>query len=134
MEGAFWNSSSDTFEEFLAKLQITVPISLTLTREVLQKKHNIIHAILPDLTRDVKFTIHEIEKLEKQRKAMEDMINNPENSHAKEIDVTAPMKVDNEDSKFSATWCESCSHMCHHPCDISQNRVLTDVWMCSAMT
>ena len=137
VEMGFWDTSTNTFRLFFERLEATTPISLKLTKEILQKKYNIIHAHLPYLVRKLRSNVHEIEALEQDRKMIEEMITNPDTSdYTREIEVVKKVMVDIEQQyKYCSTRCKNCDIICHYPCYISSNNLLTkSSFWCSAMT
>lgn len=136
VETAFWNSSTKSFSCFLEKLEATAPISLKLTKEILQRKHNITNAQLPNLVRVLKTNIHEIETLEQNRKIIEKMIKNPDKSDfAVEADEQKSEMKDITEPNIYFTWCKKCDHECHKPCSIhGGNLICKSSWWCSCMS
>ena len=131
-----WNTGTESFKKFSEILESAIPISLKLTKEILRKKYNIKNAQLPHLVRTLKTNIHEIETLEKHRRIIEEMINNPDTSKfTVKVEETKPILVDiTEPNKFS-TKCKNCDIICHYPCDIHKdNYILNTTKWCSAMT
>ena len=132
VETANWDTSTDAFKRFFETLEATVPISLKLTRDILQKKYNIKTVKLPHLVRTLRSSIHEIETLEQDRRIIEDMIENPDTSdYTIEKTVAQPVMVDIKEPNCFSTWCKKCNKVCHYPCDIEKS---DDTWWCSAMT
>ena len=137
VEKAFWDTSTNTFRLFFERLEATTPISLTLTKEILQTKYNIIYAQFPYLVRQLRSNVHEIETLEQDRKIIEEMITNPDTSaYTREIEVVKVVLVDiDKQSKCFSTRCKNCKKICHYPCNISSDNLIqhSSFW-CSAMT
>ena len=137
LETAFWDSSTNAFRLFFERLEITTPISLKLTKEILQKKYNIIDVHFPYLVRKLGSNVHEIEAHEQDRKIIVEMITNPDTSdYTWEIEVVKVVMVDIErQSKCCSTRCKNCNKICHYPCSISSDNLIKDSsYWCSAMT
>ena len=136
VEAAYWNTSTNSFRQFFANLESTPPISLKLTKDILQTKYNIKTAKLPYLVRTLRNNIHEIETLEQDRRIIEKMITNPDTlQFTKEINVTECKMIDIDVPNRFSTICEKCDVVCHYPCDIqSSNSICTSSKWCTAMT
>ena len=136
VETAYWNTSTNSFKQFFAKLESTPPISLKLTKDILQTKYNIKTAKLPYLVRTLRKNIHEIETLEQDKRIIEEMIKNPDTTeYTKEVTVTESILLDITEPNTFSTWCNKCKVVCHHPCDIQpSNLICTSSKWCSAMT
>ena len=136
VEIAFWDTSTKSFSSFMDKLEATTPISLKLTKEILQKKYSIINAKLPYLIRKLRSNVHEIEALEQDRKIFEEMITKPDTSvYTREIEVVRKVMVDIEKPNCFSTMCKKCNVVCHYPCYISKGNLITkSLFWCSAMT
>ena len=136
VELGFWDSCTQSFKIFFEKLEATAPISLRLSKDILQKKYNIINAQLPYLVRVLTTNIHEIEMLDKDSKLCEKLISNPDKSHfTEEVEIIKTEMVDIEEPNKFTNWCENCNCVCHFPCDIHKdNLVRKTLWWCSAMT
>lgn len=136
VEAAFWHRSTQSFKQFFQTLEVTAPISLSLTTEILQKKYNITNAQLPYLVRVLKTNIHEIETLEQDRRIIEEMINNPDKSNFEvQVSVTKKEMIDITEPNHYSTWCNTCKVECHYPCDISPSNILyNSLWWCSSMS
>ena len=136
-EMGFWDTSTNTFKLFFERLEVTTPISLKLTKEILQKKQSIIYVHLPYLVRKLGSNVHEIEALEQDRKIIEEMISNPDTSdYTWEREVVKVVMVDiKKQSKYFSTRCKNCNKICHYPCSISSDNLIKDSsYWCSAMT
>ena len=134
VEMGYWDTSTNAIRQFLEGLEMTTPISLKLTKEILQKKHNIIKAKLPDLVKKLGRDVHEIEIHEQHRKIIEEMKTDP-NISTKEIEVVKVMMVDIEEPNCYSTVCEKCNVICHYPCHINEGNLLgKSLFWCSAMT
>ena len=136
VETAFWDTSTITFRTFFERLEATTPISLTLTKEILQKKYNIMYALLPYLIRNLRSNIHEIEAFEQDRRIIEEMITKPDTSaYTREVKVIKRVMVDIEKPNYFSTTCKKCNKICHYPCYISKdNLIAKSLFWCSAMT
>ena len=133
---AFWDRSTTSFKDFFERLDITPPVGLKLTKEILQKKHNITNAQLPYLVRALSKNIHDIETLEQDRRIIEKMINNAEKTYfTAEVVVTKVILEDITEPNCYSTWCNTCEIVCHHPCNIHEDHPLgKGLWRCSAMS
>lgn len=132
----YWNKSTTSFRFFFERLESTTPISLRLTKEILQKKYHIKTVLLPYLIRTLKSHIHEIEAIEEDMKIIEQMIQNPDTSKfTKIIKVTKTILEDITEPNQFSTRCKTCDVICHYPCDIQENNyILKSTKWCSAMT
>ena len=136
VETANWDTSTAAFKHFFETLETTVPISLKLTKDILQKKYNIKTAKLPHLVRTLRSSIHEIETLEQDRRIIKDMIKNPDTSdYTREETRVQRVMVDITEPNCFSTWCKKCNEVCHYPCTIQKsNDICTSSMWCSAMT
>ena len=135
VEIAFWNTSTKSFSSFVDTLEATTPISLKLTREILQKKYSIINAKLPYLVRKLRSNVHEIEIFEQDRKTIEEMIKNDTSAYTREIDEVRKVMVDIEEPNCFSTICKKCDVVCHYPCHINKDNLISkSSFWCSAMT
>ena len=136
LEIAFWDTSTKSFSSFVDMLEATTPISLKLTKEILQKKYSIVNAKLPYLVRKLRSNVHEIETFEQDRKAIEEMIKNPDTSYyTREIEVVRKVMVDIEEPNCFSTVCKKCDVVCHYPCHINKGNLMEKtLFWCSAMT
>ena len=125
---ACWDNSINTFRLFFEILEATTPISLKLTKEILQKKYNIIHAQFPYLVRQLRNNVHEIEAFEQDRKIIEEMITTPDTSaYRREVDKIKREMVDiDKQSKCFSTRCKKCDKICHYPCYINSDNLIKD--------
>ena len=131
-----WNNSTTSFRIFFERLELTIPISLKLTKEILQKKYHIINILLPYLIRTLKVHIHEIDEIEQDRKLTERLIENPDISKfTVKVKVIKPILEDITEPNQCSTRCKTCDVICHYPCDINENNyILKNAKWCSAMT
>ena len=136
VETAFWDTSTNNFRLFFERLAATTPISLKLTKEILQKKYNIIYAQLPYLVRELRSNVHEIEALEQDRRTIEEMIAKPDTSaYTREVEVIKRVMVNIEKLNCFSTKCKKCDKICHYPCYVSSdNLIRNSLFWCSAMT
>ena len=136
IEHGFWDSSTKSFKAFFEKVEGTIPISLTLSKEILQEKYNIINAQLPYLIRVLTTSIHEIETIKQDKKICEQLIDNPDKSHfTEEVEIISKDVVDIEEPNKFTTWCENCNCACHYPCEIHKDNIICKtLWWCSAMS
>ena len=130
----YWNNSTTSFRLFFERLEVTTPISLKLTKEILQKKYHIINILLPYLIRTLKVHIHEIEEIEEDKKATKQLIDNPDTSQFTVNVIKRILEDITEPNQFS-TRCKTCDVICHYPCDINENndKLINKKW-CLAMT
>ena len=98
VETAFWETSTHSFKLFINSLETNAPISLTLTKELLNKKHHIA-AKLPSIIRELIKNTIEIEKLEQDKQSIEKSIN-----PTKEVEVTKREMVDIQEPNCFSTW------------------------------
>ena len=131
----YWNNSTTSCRVFFERLEVTTPISLKLTKEILQKKYHIINILLPYLIRTLKVHIHEIEEIEQDRKLTKQLIDNPDTSKfTVNVKVTKRILEDITEPNQFSTRCKTCDVICHYPCDINQNNyILKNTKWCSAM-
>ena len=136
IETAFWNASINSFKSFFEMLETTTPISLKLTKNILQKKYNIENVQLPQLVNTLKTNIHEIETLEQDRRKFQEMIENSETSeYTVSIDVVKRELDEIPEPNKLCTRCKKCNTVCHSPCNIREdNYIYTSLIWCSAMT
>ena len=132
METAYWDTSTESFRSFFDTLEATIPISLTLTKKILQKKCQIINVKLPYLVRELRSDIHEIEALEKDREAIKAMITNPDKSdYTREVDIVRKTMEEIEEPNCYSTWCKKCETICHYPCHMVLSHDMVQSISCS---
>ena len=131
-----WDKSSTSFRLFFERLESATPISLKLTKEILQKKYHIINVQLPFLIRTLKRHIHEIEAIEQDLRIAEQMIKNPDTSKFTEmVKITKVVLEDITEPDQFSTRCKACDVTCHYPCDIQETNYLqTNTRWCRAIT
>ena len=132
----YWNKSTTSFRLFFERLESATPISLKLTKEILQKRYHIINVQLPFLVRTLKNHIHEIEIIEQDMKLTEQLIENPDTSKFTKVVKIEKMVLEDitEPNQFS-TRCKTCDIICHYPCDINENNyIFTSTIWCSVMS
>ena len=138
VQTTLWDNSTTSFRLFFKEIESITPISLKLTKEILQNKHDITNVQLPFLTRTLKRHIHEIEAIEQDRKLTEQLIENPDTSRfivTVKITKTISILEDITEPNQFSTRCKTCDVICHYPCDIQEsNYVQKSTRWCRAIT
>ena len=136
VQTALWDNSTTSFGSFFKEIESITPISLKLTKEILQNKYHIINVQLPFLTRTLKSHIHEIEEIEQDRKLTERLIKNPDISKfTVKVKITKKVLEDITEPDQFSTRCTICDVTCHYPCDIQEhNWVQRSSRWCRAIT
>ena len=119
-----WETSTISFKLFFEELNTTVPVSLTLTQEVLMTQHKIIHEKMPEFVSNLKQGIHHIEKNKDLIKKLENLKEMPEHlDFTVSVPVTKQEMVPIEEDGIFSIICKNCSSkICHHPCDVPENK------------
>lgn len=128
-----WETSTISFKFFFEELDRIIPVSLKLTREVLQRQHNIIHVKLPNFVRKLKQSIHIIDRNKELLKKLEIFKELPEY-----LDFTVSVEVQKEamvnitEPGIFCIKCKNCPDVvCHYPCDIPSDKPIKK---CSMMS
>ena len=130
LECAIWETSTISFDGFFQQLDKTIPVSLHLSKEILQKKHNIQHAQLPYLVRRLKDSIHKIDEYEQDLKGVEKQLQVTEDC-TYEVKVLKKVRVPIVKPNIFSTECEKCRQVCHYPCNIQED---CDLHWCTPMS
>ena len=130
-EQSNWDTSTISFTRFFQELGRTTPVSLVLSREILKKRYNIIHAQLPNFVRKLKNSIHLIDEHKENLKGIEKEINNPKEDFTFEVTIEKEEWVDIKKPGIFCVRCKTCKKVCHDPCNIKKNK---DLWWCDTMS
>lgn len=105
-------------------MTITIPVSLKLTREVLQRQYNIIHVKLPTFVRKLKQSIHDIDRNNEILKKLEFFKEAPEYlDFTVTVEVQKEAMVDITEAGMFCIKCKNCTDViCHYPCDIPSDK------------
>ena len=127
----FWNIGIESYRDFLVQFEKARPVSLRLTKEILQERETL-ETIMIGLQERITDEINlinqlknEIKILEKNRVVIED---NKEFEY--EVDEDVMVKVDLERGVYT-TNCLTCNITCHCPCTFGNND--QDKTRCSVM-
>ena len=123
IECAIWKTSTISFERFFKLLDNTIPVSLKLSKEILIKKNNILHAQLPNLVTRLKDSIHKIDEHEQNLKGIEKQLDDHED-YTYEITVERKVYVPILEPNIFCTECKKCNQVCHYPCNIQKDSEL----------
>ena len=127
-----WETSTISFELFFEELDKTFPVSLKLSRDILERRHIILHAQLPDFVRKLKNSIHVVHEYKQDLKAIEEDLKNPNEELFKfRVTVEKEIMQNIEESNTFCTKCERCNRVCHYPCNISKDAKL---WWCDTIS
>ena len=127
-----WETSEISFELFFEELDKTLAVSLKLSRDILERKHIILHAQLPDFVRKLKNSIHIIHEHKQNLKAIEEDLKNPnEKLFTFRVTVEREIMQDIEEPNIFCTKCEKCNRICHYPCDIKND---FNLWWCDTIS
>ena len=127
-----WETSAISFELFFEELDKILPVSLNLSRDILERQHIILHAQLPDFVRKLKSSIHIIHEHKQNLKAIEEDLKHPnEKSFKRRVSVEREVMQNIEEPNIFCTRCERCDKVCHYPCDIKKD---TDLYWCETIS
>ena len=127
-----WETSTISFELFFEELDKTFPVSLKLSRDILERRHIILHARLPDFVRKLKNSIHVVHEHKQDLKAIEEDLKNPNEKLFKfRVTVEKEVMQNIEEPDTFCTKCERCNRVCHYPCNISKD---TNLWWCDTIS
>jgi hypothetical protein len=127
----FWKLGMESFAEFMKKLMSLPAKSLTLTKEVLNKRKHLkttVEMLIPQLNLG-------LSKLESIRQQLQKI-----DLEKKKIDGSKNFIIESDVPKFNevklktgeyVTNCIICNYTCHYPCYIAEDKEKND---CSAMT
>ena len=131
IDSLHWKTSRISFELFFECLDQTIPVSLQLSRDILEKQHNIIHAQLPNFVRKLKDSIHTIDEHKENLKGIEMELKNPGKDFTYEVKIEELVMEDIEEPNIFCTKCERCESICHYPCTLKKD---CDLWWCHTMS
>ena len=115
----YWETSATSFKLFFEELDKTIPISIQLSKEILQKRHIILHAKLPDFVRKLKISIHVIDEHKENLRAIEMKLKNPDKNFTHVTKMEKEVMEDIKEQGVFCTKCVKCNKVCHDPCNIS---------------
>ena len=126
-----WLTSMISFRLFFDELDKTMPVSLNLSRDILEKQHTILHAQLPDFVRKLKNSVHMIDEHKENLKAIERAIENPDQNFTYTVTVEKEVMEDIDEPDIYCTRCKNCDRVCHYPCTINNDSKL---WWCDIVS
>ena len=113
-----WKTSAISFDCFFEALQKTRPVSLVLTTDIMETRHQIIHVKLPMFIRQLKDQIHLLDEHKENLKVIEKEIENPTQDFTYEVEIERIIQEDIIKPGIFCTKCKKCDKVCHDPCDI----------------
>ena len=125
----FWKLGMESFDEFIKKLLSLTPKSLTLTKEVLNKRKHL-KATVEGLISQLNLGLSKLDSIRQQLDKIEiekKKIDGSKNFII-ENDVPKIIKIDLKQGEH-VTNCLTCNYTCHYPCYITDNNKEN----CSAM-
>ena len=117
----FWKLGMESFDEFIKKLLSLTPKSLTLTKEVLNKRKHLkatVEGLIPQLNLGLSkldSIRQQLDKIEIEKKKIDGSKN-----FIIENDVPKIIKIDLKQGEH-VTNCLTCNYTCHYPCYIIEN-------------
>ena len=118
-DSQYWETSATSFKLFFEELDKTIPISIQLSKKILQERHTILHAKLPDFVRKLKISIHVIDEHKENLRAIEMKLKNPDKNFTHVTKMEKEVMEDIKEQGVFCTKCVKCNKVCHDPCDIS---------------
>ena len=129
---SYWKTSSISFALFFHELDQTLPVSLTTSRDILIKQHNILHAQLPDFVRKLKNSVHMIDECLEDLNAIKSDIENSMNpGFTYKVTVEKEVMEDIDEPDVYCSRCEKCDRVCHYPCTIGKDG---NLWWCKTIS
>jgi hypothetical protein len=113
----YWKFGFDSLEEFFQHIQVVKPVSLTLTKQVLEERETL-QLLLQSLQRWISEGFGKLENIEKVSRVIMELKGTMKANKGHEIETT----VEQQETKMvdhDITNCVSCNFTCHDPCRIS---------------
>ena len=116
-----WETSTISFNFFFEALSKTIPVSLTLTKEVLMRQHKIIHVRMPEFVRNLK---RSIEKVNESKELLKKLKETPiDADFTVSVEVQKEEMVPIKENGIFRIICKNCEdRVCHDPCDIPNDK------------
>lgn len=132
MQSYFWEISYDSCSKLLNELSSTIPVSLALSKEILQKRENS-QIKLEYISAKVREGILKVKELKTDQNVLSsketEIKNNSNFTYEAKEPVTKMVKINSV--KVKAIRCTKCKTQCHFPCTITKKEKLK--W-CQAMS
>ena len=127
-----WKTSTTSCSLFYDELEKTIPVSLVLTKEVLQRQHNILQIRLPEFVRKLQQSIHTTDRHKEILHELQNFRDLPDKDFTFPVQVSKKAMVDITESGIYCIMCKHCTDVvCHYPCNVSSNK---DIKQCSVMS
>ena len=121
---ACWEMCLDSFKNFFEEFPKAYPVSLSLTREVLDEREQL-HVLIVDLSDQITRYLNEVEEMRQEEIVLQ--------QHEKEIEtneqfeftvhVTKPFLTPLKETGLHTTTCDTCFRTCHKNCPITDDKV-----------
>lgn len=126
----FWEMGVKSLEQYFIHLQQAQPVSLQLTREVLNNRYHL-EAILDGAHKEISAGLAKIDELRQEESILQkhksDILANKDFTY--KVNVSKDRRVDLANGEH-VTNCLTCTKTCHYPCRISNDGVK---YNCAAM-
>ena len=126
----FWEMGYASLEDFFVKFEQAKGVSLQLTREVLDERHQL-ETIVLGIQPNINAGLAKIDELNQEEQVLKEkeseILRNEDFTY--EITVTKQRKINAPKGTY-VTNCAECHFTCHESCAYADDR---DKWMCSAM-
>ena len=131
LQKAFWEMSSNSASCLLNELSVTLPVSLAMSRELLQKRENA-QAKLEFVSEKVKIGLLKVEELQSDQNTLNAKKNEIKNNSNFTYKAKEPVLTMVKTKKgITAIKCKKCNTQCHYPCTIEKEKL---IYMCHAMS
>jgi len=127
----FWEMCLHSFKNFFEQFPIAEPVSLRLTREVLNEREQL-HVLIEGLNDQITLGLNKIEEMRQEEIVLKqhekEIETNKEFTYT--VEVTEPCRTRLKETGLHTTTCECCHTTCHTHCPITDDAVKHK---CSAM-
>ena len=121
---ACWEMCLCSFKVFFEEFPKAYPVSLRLTREVLNEREQL-HVLIEDLSDQITRHLNKVEEMRQEEIVLQQHEKEIETNEQFEytVDVTKPFVTPLKESGLHTTTCDTCFTTCHKNCPVTDDRV-----------